>query len=111
MTVADSGAAEQADKPLDFEAALGELEGLVGKMEDGSLSLEESLAAFERGVKLARVCQAALRAAELRVKALTEDGEEIDQSLPVGDGASSPALARPPTEQLPLTRRSVKHTG
>ena len=95
MTVADSGA-EQAEKPLDFEAALGELEALVGKMEDGSLSLEESLAAFERGVKLARVCQAALRAAELRVKALTEDGEEIDQSLPVGDSASSPASpARP----------------
>lgn len=84
MTAADSGA-EQSDKPLDFEAALGELEALVGKMEDGSLSLEASLAAFERGVKLARVCQAALRAAELRVKALTEDGEEIDQSLPAGD--------------------------
>ena len=88
MTAADASA-EQGDKPPDFEAALGELEALVGKMEDGSLSLEESLAAFERGVKLARVCQAALRAAELRVKALTEDGEEIDQSLPAGDAPSS----------------------
>ena len=82
--MADSGA-EHSEKPVDFEAALGELEALVGKMEDGSLSLEDSLAAFERGVKLARVCQGALRAAELRVKALTEDGEEIDLSLPADD--------------------------
>lgn len=79
----------EAEKPLDFEAALSELEALVGKMEDGSLSLEDSLAAFERGVKLSRVCQAALRAAELRVKALTEDGEEIDMSLPADDDAAT----------------------
>lgn len=79
----------QTEKPLDFESALGELEALVAKMEDGSLSLEDSLAAFERGVKLSRICQAALRAAELRVKALTEDGEEIDMSLPAGDGAAN----------------------
>ena len=95
MPVADS-ASEQSDRPrqpeepIDFEAALGELEALVSKMEDGSLSLEDSLAAFERGVKLSRVCQAALRAAELRVKALTEDGEEIDMSLPAGDDDAPP---------------------
>lgn len=90
MTVANSDSehpepSSQTEKPLDFESALGELEALVAKMEDGSLSLEDSLAAFERGVKLSRICQAALRAAELRVKALTEDGEEIDMSLPAGD--------------------------
>ena len=94
MPMADSNSEQspqpgQAEQSLDFEAALGELEALVGKMEDGSLSLEDSLAAFERGVKLSRVCQAALRAAELRVKALTEDGEEIDMSLPADDGAAA----------------------
>ena len=94
MPMADSDSEQppqpgQAEKPLDFEAALGELEALVGKMEDGSLSLEDSLAAFERGVKLSRLCQAALRAAELRVKALTEDGEEIDMSLPADDDAAA----------------------
>jgi exodeoxyribonuclease VII small subunit len=57
---------------MDFEAALQELETLVERMETGSLSLEESLAAFERGVHLTRECQRALAAAELRVKALTE---------------------------------------
>lgn len=63
-----------------FEAALVELESLVEKMETGELSLEESLAAFERGVKLTRHCQASLKAAELKVKVLTESGalEDLD---------------------------------
>ena len=63
---------------IDFEATLAELEALVEKMESGSLTLEESLAAFERGVKLTRDCQAALHTAELRVKALSEDGDVFD---------------------------------
>ena len=63
-----------------FEAALAELETLVEKMETGELSLEESLSAFERGVKLTRHCQASLKAAELKVKVLTESGalEDLD---------------------------------
>ena len=72
-----SGAAGN-DATIDFEAALAELEELVGKMEAGSLSLEDSLAAFERGVRLTRDCQSALRSAELRIKALTQDGDELD---------------------------------
>ena len=59
---------------LSFEAALTELETLVARMETGELSLEESLAAFERGVKLTRHCQSALKDAELKVKVLTESG-------------------------------------
>jgi exodeoxyribonuclease VII small subunit len=57
---------------LDFEAAVRELEELVARMEGGNLSLEDSLRAFERGVKLTRHCQSALRNAELAVKQLTE---------------------------------------
>ena len=71
-------------QPIDFEASLSELEALVAKMEDGSLSLEESLLAFERGVQLTRACQTALRTAELRIKALTQDGDEVQLS-PTGD--------------------------
>jgi exodeoxyribonuclease VII small subunit len=67
----------EADRPYDFEAALEELEALVERMETGDLTLEESLAAFERGVALTRRCQTALREAELRVKALTEDDEGL----------------------------------
>jgi exodeoxyribonuclease VII small subunit len=63
----------EADRPYDFEAALEELEALVERMESGDLTLEESLTAFERGVALTRQCQTALREAELRVKALTEE--------------------------------------
>ena len=63
---------------IDFEATLKELENLVKQMESGDLGLEESLAAFERGVKLTRQCQAALKNAELRVRVLTENDEFED---------------------------------
>ena len=63
------------------------LEALVEQMESGELSLEASLNAFERGVKLTRHCQSALKNAELKVKVLTEDNsldtldlEDIDDS-------------------------------
>ena len=73
----------QPTESLDFEAALAELEALVQRMETGSLSLEDSLAAFERGVQLTRQCQTALQQAELRVRALMRDGSE--SPLPLGD--------------------------
>ncbi len=68
----ESDAASEPDLP--FEAALAALEDIVAQMEGGDLSLDESLAAFERGVALTRQCQQALQAAELKVQALTEDG-------------------------------------
>jgi exodeoxyribonuclease VII small subunit len=63
------------DNAVNFETALEELESLVLKMESGDLSLDESLKAFERGVKLARQCQNELKNAELKVQALTDEGE------------------------------------
>jgi exodeoxyribonuclease VII small subunit len=56
----------------DFEQSLDALEQLVEKMEQGEMSLEESLAAYERGVGLYRRCQTALEQAELRVRLLTD---------------------------------------
>jgi exodeoxyribonuclease VII small subunit len=56
----------------EFEASMNALEELVAKMEDGELSLEESLAAYERGVGLYRSCQQALEQAELRVRLLSD---------------------------------------
>ena len=61
-----------ASPVADFEASLDQLEQLVGKMEHGDMSLEESLAAYERGVGLYRRCQAALEQAELRVRLLSD---------------------------------------
>ena len=59
--------------PQDFETALAELEALVATMEGGSLPLEQSMAAYRRGVELTRVCQERLAQAEQQVKVL-EDG-------------------------------------
>lgn len=65
-----------AKKIFHFEKALAELETLVEKMEQGDLSLEESLKQFERGVTLTRSCQQALDEAEQKVQILLEkDGK------------------------------------
>ncbi|TCS74025.1 exodeoxyribonuclease VII small subunit [Sulfuritortus calidifontis] len=63
--------------PKDFESALAELEGLVERMESGQLPLEESLAAYRRGIELTSYCQQKLNAAEQQVK-LLEDGRLKD---------------------------------
>jgi exodeoxyribonuclease VII small subunit len=64
-------------KKIDFEASLGQLEKLVGQMEDGDLTLEQSLKAFEDGVKLTRECQKALAEAEQKVQLLMEQNGEL----------------------------------
>ena len=51
---------------FNFEEALQELERLVSSMEEGELSLEDSMKAFEKGIKLTRECQTALQKAEQR---------------------------------------------
>lgn len=58
-----------------FEKALAELESLVAKMEDGALSLEQSLAAHKRGLELAKQCRERLDAAQQQVKVL--EGEVL----------------------------------
>ena len=60
----------KTDENMDFEKAMQELEMLVGKMENGDLSLEESLQYFEQGVKLTRQCQQSLKKAEQKVAIL-----------------------------------------
>ena len=64
---------------FDFEQALEDLEALVSSMEEGELSLEDSLQAFEIGIKLTRECQAALKQAEQKVQVLiNENGDTED---------------------------------
>ncbi len=58
-----------------FEKSLDELEKLVRDLEQGELSLEQSLTAFERGVKLTRECQQALKGAEQRVEQLAQNDD------------------------------------
>jgi exodeoxyribonuclease VII small subunit len=64
------------DVQPDFETAMRELEELVERLEQGDLSLEESLAAFERGVTLTRACQSALKEAEQKVEILLKKAGE-----------------------------------
>lgn len=61
---------------FNFETALGELNTLVEQLETGKLSLEQSLAAFERGIKLTRECQQALTNAEQKVHILLDKNGE-----------------------------------
>jgi len=71
-----SGKAANESKPLDFETAMRDLEALVERLEHGDLPLEESLAAFERGVTLTRSCQTALKEAEQKVEILLKKAGE-----------------------------------
>jgi exodeoxyribonuclease VII small subunit len=63
------------DKELDFEQALAALEKTVEKLETGGLALNESLALFEKGVKLARFLRAELDKAEKKVEILLKDDQ------------------------------------
>lgn len=65
-------------KKIDFEQSLTQLEGLVEQLEDRELSLEQSLKAFEDGVKLTRECQQALTEAEQKVQLLMERNGELE---------------------------------
>ncbi len=62
----------------DFETTLAELEQIVDQLEAGDLSLEDSLAAFEQGVKLTKTCQEKLNSAEQKVQQLVEKQGEAE---------------------------------
>jgi exodeoxyribonuclease VII small subunit len=73
--------AEKETKP-DFETAMRDLEELVDRLEQGDLPLEESIAAFERGVMLTRSCQTALKEAEQKVEILLKKaGEHLTEDF------------------------------
>lgn len=65
-----------AKKKQDFEAGLRELEALVGQME-GEMTLEESLKAYEAGMKLHAQLTAQLDVAEKKLKTLSEENDEL----------------------------------
>lgn len=66
----------------DFERSLAELEAIVDKLEEGDLSLDDSLRHFERGVQLTRSCQSALKQAEQKVEMLLKrSGAEDELSV------------------------------
>ncbi|WP_145012966.1 exodeoxyribonuclease VII small subunit [Pseudomonas oryzihabitans] len=76
-------------KAPDFEQSLAELQTLVERLESGELSLEDSLGAFEQGIRLTRECQGALAQAEQKVQILLEKDGELSAApfAPLGDDA------------------------
>ena len=69
--------AQAKETPL-FEEQLAKLEALVESLEEGELSLEQSMLSFEQGINLARECQKALNEAEQKVAVLTRDGDQLN---------------------------------
>ncbi len=64
--------------PIPFETALAELESLIGQIEQGDLTLDDSLQRFERGIVLVRSCRNALREAEQKVEQLIERNGQLE---------------------------------
>ncbi|MDH3218365.1 MAG: exodeoxyribonuclease VII small subunit [Gammaproteobacteria bacterium] len=75
---------ETKDNLRDFEKSLQHLEKIVSSMESGEMGLEESLAQFEKGIKLAKSCQDTLANAEMRVEQLIEKNG-LQQTVPFED--------------------------
>ena len=87
--MASEGATENQEKPenLSFEEAMALLEQTVEALESGGLTLAESTAMYERGMKLARVCNEMLNSAEARITRIrTTYGEQIRMVAPEDDG-------------------------
>ena len=61
-----------------FETSLKKLEKIIEKLEDGEISLEDSVKSFEEGIGLVKECQKQLSQAELKVKKLLDNGDTVD---------------------------------
>jgi exodeoxyribonuclease VII small subunit len=68
---------DKEKKKINFETALKDLEKIAEKLEDGNLSLDDSIREFERGIKLAKFCHEKLDEAERKIEILQkgENGE------------------------------------
>ncbi len=60
-----------------FETALSRLETIVGSLEKGDLSLEDSLKLYEEGISRARFCQERLEEAEAKIEVLSQDARRV----------------------------------
>lgn len=73
-------------KPPSFEQSLQKLEEIVRQLEAGDLTLEQSLLAYEKGVRLTAACEKTLSEAEQKVRQLIEvSGEITSEELPEAD--------------------------
>ncbi|CUH51307.1 exodeoxyribonuclease VII small subunit [Shimia sp. R11_0] len=77
---------DTAVEEMSFEAAMRELEQVVGQLERGDVELEKSIALYERGAALKARCEAKLKEAEEKVAAITLDGRGAPTGLTPVEG-------------------------
>lgn len=84
--MSDTPAPAAPPAELSFEAAMAELETIVRRLEGGDVSLEESVALYERGQMLRQYCETQLKAAELRVEQVSVGADgRASGAVPFGD--------------------------
>jgi exodeoxyribonuclease VII small subunit len=71
---------------LSFEQAIKELTGIVGKIEQGEIPLQDSLAQYEKGMALIKHCRDILQKAEKRIEKISKEKETGDRSQESEDG-------------------------
>ena len=96
---------DPTEAPPRFEQALAELDGILRELEDGTTTLEDALARYERGVALLRQCYGQLRDAEQRVKVLAAVTEDGNTDLKTFDHVASIEAAKA------AVRKPAKHPG
>ena len=77
------------EPPIPFETALAQLDKILRDLEDGSITLDESLARYERGIALLRQCYAQLKVAEQKITQLTGLTADGDPELKVFEHTAS----------------------
>ena len=82
-----------------FEDALSKLEKIVGQLEEGDISLEESLKLFEEGIRLSRLCNQKLDEAERKVQILVKDREGNMKAEPFSPALNSGESVRARSRQ------------
>lgn len=85
-----------------FEEALDSLEKIVGELEEGNLSLEDTLKKFEEGIKLSRLCEKKLKQAQKKVSMLTRDEHGNLREMPFAEPGEPEPAEREDTESESL---------
>ncbi len=74
------------ENPMNFENAVARLEQIVRALESGNAPLDDSLALFEEGVRLVKLCTDKLDSAESKIRILTEGADGVtEKDFPMGD--------------------------
>lgn len=73
------------NKNVTFETAISELEGIVQKLEEGNLSLDDSIEVYQRGIELSNFCSKKLDSAERKIMMLVQDEDNNIKEVPFLD--------------------------